>query len=246
MSRTSMELRLRVRDVSSVRTVATEVMTAPPREAADSDSGVAAANLMGTTAITPDIRITSVQDGTQNTNRSTVANEGQTVGRVEVKQPSAQVDSLRDIEGLTNSYSIIKSARGEAVNVLDMSGFKGAQGRGFKNGDSGKHEKASASVRYLCVSDLNLHVVGENNLMLKRIFDIVASTGQPNYRGARMPLPSALNIDRWRCELRGYSDYKMQYLEYGWPIGIDRQAVLRSHFANHASALAHPRMWAIT
>ena len=41
--------------------------------------------------------------------------------------------------------------------------------------------------------------------------------------------------------LRGYRDDRIvQYLEFGWPIGIDRQVTLLSHPVNHASAMAHP------
>ena len=41
--------------------------------------------------------------------------------------------------------------------------------------------------------------------------------------------------------LRGYHDFGIvEYLEFGWPIGIDRDAPLISEYKNHASALRFP------
>ena len=102
--------------------------------------------------------------------------------------------------------------------------------------DPSKH-----TVEYKTFRGLDAVKVNDNNMKLKVIFDIVASTGQANYRAARIPLPSALNIPQWRSVLNGYHDYHIiEFLEYGWPIGIDRDAILQSHFTNHPSAIAHP------
>ena len=95
---------------------------------------------------------------------------------------------------------------------------------------------------YLELGMLDMGMVALNNQRLKYIFDVVATTGQANFRAARVPLPSALNIPRWRRELTGYRDaHIVEYLEFGWPIGINRDADLCSQFASHPSALAHPR-----
>ena len=90
--------------------------------------------------------------------------------------------------------------------------------------------------------DVDLQSIQCNNANLKRIFDVVASTALPNYRAARVPLPSAMNVNSWRSELKGYSDYKIvDFIEFGWPVGFDRDATLRSQDSNHATATAHPR-----
>ena len=82
--------------------------------------------------------------------------------------------------------------------------------------------------------------VRNNNKTLKTIFDNVAATGQFNYKGARLPLPSGMRIDNWRRLLQGYHDYKIvDFIEFGWPMGIDRRATLISHDINHTSATAH-------
>ena len=58
---------------------------------------------------------------------------------------------------------------------------------------------------------------------------------------SRLRLPSGLNIEQWRKALQGYSDYKLvEFLEYGWPIGIDGSAYLQSYNSNHKTALEHP------
>ena len=85
-----------------------------------------------------------------------------------------------------------------------------------------------------------MNVIGENNALLKKIFGVVASTGQPNYSAARIPLPSDLNISNWRADLVGYADYKIvDFLAYGWLIGINREAILHSQYESHPSARAH-------
>ena len=92
----------------------------------------------------------------------------------------------------------------------------------------------------LSLNSIDMFTVRDNNRCFRAIFDVVACTGQFNFRAARIPLPSALRISRWRSALRGYKDqHIVEYLEYGWPIGINRDAALRSHMGNHPSARAH-------
>ena len=118
-----------------------------------------------------------------------------------------------------------------------------------RNDDSGDGESVdtkqgvnqSTGTRHLTLNDIDAHAIANNNLYLKKIFDMVAITNTPNYRAARIPLPSALNIRNWRADLVGYFDYNIvEFLEYGWPIGIDREATLQSTFENHASARSNP------
>ena len=92
----------------------------------------------------------------------------------------------------------------------------------------------------LSLGCIDMCMIQDNNRCLRAIFDVVAASGQFNFRAARIPLPSALRLSRWRSVLRGYRDYRIvEYLEFGWPIGINRDAVLRSQIGNHPSALAH-------
>ena len=92
----------------------------------------------------------------------------------------------------------------------------------------------------LSLGCIDMFMVQDNNRCLRAIFDVVAASGQFNFRAARIPLPSALRLSRWRSVLKGYRDYHIvEYLEFGWPIGINRDALLWSQLGNHPSALAH-------
>ena len=96
--------------------------------------------------------------------------------------------------------------------------------------------------RYKTLQDIDLRAVNDTNRVLRTIFDVVAQDGRFNHEGPRVPLPSAMNIGQWRTLLQGYSDFRVvDYLEFGWPIGIDREAALLSYHKNHPSADTHPR-----
>ena len=96
--------------------------------------------------------------------------------------------------------------------------------------------------RYKTLQDIDLRAVNDTNRVLRTIFDVVAQAGRFNHEGPRVPLPSAMNIGQWRTLLQGYSDFRVvDYLEFGWPIGIDREAALLSYHKNHPSANTHPR-----
>ena len=65
----------------------------------------------------------------------------------------------------------------------------------------------------------------------------VALSGQPNYLGCRLPVPTKLNIALWRQLLAGYSDYQVcEFLEYGWPVNYTKSDLPQFHPTNHASA----------
>ena len=60
----------------------------------------------------------------------------------------------------------------------------------------------------------------------------------PNHLGARVGLPhSKLNIERWRFHLRGYEHSELtQFLEFGFPLGLEETAKLECKTRNHGSA----------
>ena len=129
-------------------------------------------------------------------------------------------------------------------NELDQHHLGRSQVNSEGRGSSGHTTQGSDNVNipsdYLSLHDVDMNVVDGNNRVLKKIFDVVASTGQPNYTAARIRLPSALNLTNWRIDLKGYGDYRIvDYLAYGWPIGINRDAILHSQQGNHLSARAH-------
>ena len=66
--------------------------------------------------------------------------------------------------------------------------------------------------------------------------------GRPNFLGARLSVPTSLNLSLWRSLLTEYSDSVVcDYLEFGWPIGYDYHGILPfSDFRNHKGALDFP------
>ena len=60
----------------------------------------------------------------------------------------------------------------------------------------------------------------------------------PNHLGARVSLPHAkLKLARWRYHLRGYENLEIvQYMEFGFPLGLQSTPNLESATRNHGSA----------
>lgn len=74
-----------------------------------------------------------------------------------------------------------------------------------------------------------------------RIYDVVRSSGIPNYRCARIPLPHSLNMARWRSYLQDYHDTDLcDFLQYGWPMNYTLDTPPTPTSRNHRSALDHP------
>ena len=72
-------------------------------------------------------------------------------------------------------------------------------------------------------------------------YNKVRAIGVPNYRGARVPLVTALNIDNWRKFAHIYDDPSLpDMLEYGFPAGYLGLKPPASRLSNHASSLRNP------
>lgn len=71
------------------------------------------------------------------------------------------------------------------------------------------------------------------------IHNTIHRSGQPNSTGCRIPLPTHLNISRWR-DLLGSSTYDdkvvLDYLEFGWPINYTLDTLPNIPPTNHGSA----------
>ena len=81
--------------------------------------------------------------------------------------------------------------------------------------------------------------------LLQWAFDahrIVSATNCPNYKGARIRVPTELNINDWRALCANYEDQLLlDYLEYGFPLCVDRnKAVFNTEVVNHPSAIQFP------
>ena len=69
------------------------------------------------------------------------------------------------------------------------------------------------------------------------IYRMVTACGQPNFRGARLPLPSNFDFHEWS---HTQADQEvLQYLKYGFPADFEGPIPTPS-FGNHSSAVNHP------
>ena len=71
---------------------------------------------------------------------------------------------------------------------------------------------------------------------------IIQSSGLPNYKVARIPVSSGLNIPAWEAYLLDYPDKRViQYLKFGFPLSLDENNNLHNiDISNHVSALQYP------
>ena len=70
----------------------------------------------------------------------------------------------------------------------------------------------------------------------------IRNTKLPNYKFARFPVPSNLNLDAWRHHLKDYHDQRLlQYLTYRFPLSINNPSDLHNtDIKNHHSAMQFP------
>ena len=75
-----------------------------------------------------------------------------------------------------------------------------------------------------------------------KIAHIVNETGTSNYRQARIPIESGLNIEAWEENLSNYPDTRLiQYLKFCFPLSITKYKKLDvGKVTNHYSGLQHP------
>ena len=89
----------------------------------------------------------------------------------------------------------------------------------------------------------NSHIDCRNKaIYLNKIHSLVRSYGCANYKGARIPVFSDLNIKAWRQVLRNYDIPNLvEYLEFGFPLGVDYSIFNFKNFdKNHLSAIQKP------
>ena len=73
------------------------------------------------------------------------------------------------------------------------------------------------------------------------IYNAVKSKGMPNYRGAKIQLDSALNVQLWEDIAHIHGDYMLsEMMRYGFPSGHVGQITPAAELKNHASALRNP------
>ncbi len=76
---------------------------------------------------------------------------------------------------------------------------------------------------------------------LLMIYDIVAASKVPNYKGERIRIPSGLNLEAWKEELADFHDVQLwDFLAFGWPMSYQLPWPPRSAENNHPSAVHYP------
>ena len=77
---------------------------------------------------------------------------------------------------------------------------------------------------------------------LLKVADCILSTGVPNYRAARIPIKSGLNVEAWEKHLQDYSDKRViQYIKFGYPLSlINPHELCNKEVSNHYSACQFP------
>ena len=76
---------------------------------------------------------------------------------------------------------------------------------------------------------------------LADIYTVVAVSGLPNYRGARLPVPHGLNIPAWRSYEHLLRDPSLvDMLEFGFLVGFNRDTPPTAGLDNHSSARVNP------
>jgi len=72
------------------------------------------------------------------------------------------------------------------------------------------------------IQDRVSHDIRTQECNFVRLHERVSKFSVPNYRGARIPVPSKLTISTWRLYLRNYHDSVIcDLLEFGWPTNYD-------------------------
>ena len=75
------------------------------------------------------------------------------------------------------------------------------------------------------------------------LHNLVWACRQYNFLGARLKVPSSLNLPLWHLRLRDYHDYAVcDFLEFGWPVGLDYASSLSTDQfpCNHKGATDFP------
>ena len=119
------------------------------------------------------------------------------------------------------------------------------------NYDLSDYNIPTKKVGYLAMENTDFQFVGPHRLPVTidsidkclQIANIIRNTGLPNYRMARIPLTSGLNIPAWERELQGYPDDRLlQYLKFGFPLSlISPDSLDNQEVSNHFSARQYPQ-----
>ena len=81
---------------------------------------------------------------------------------------------------------------------------------------------------------------GQPTAGLHTMYTAVRNTGLPNAAGARLQLPTSLNIEAWQAHLKGLDDTLLDFVRYGFPMGYVGPVSDTLASDNHPSASQFP------
>ena len=109
------------------------------------------------------------------------------------------------------------------------------------------------TVGYLALQDTKFSFTGPDRPPVEfhsieqylHIADVILNTGLANYKAARYPIQSELNIPAWEKYLQNYPHERvLQYLKFGFPLSIRDSHELHNveikNHKNHYSAVQYP------
>ena len=103
---------------------------------------------------------------------------------------------------------------------------------------------------FLSLEETNFEFIGPDRDLCEyknidqviKIAEIIKETGLSNYKQARFPIKSDLNLPAWEKYLADYPDKRIfQYLKFGFPLSLTNPDVIHNQVIdNHFSALQYP------
>ena len=97
--------------------------------------------------------------------------------------------------------------------------------------ESEHHDSADLSMK-------TTNCLWENKFEPITLHAAVYSSGRPNFKESKLPVPSTMNIGLWHELITGYQDTEVvDFLTYGWPLGYVKETLPVTAVKNHKSAL---------
>ena len=215
-------------------------------------------NIRGKETVTKGHKSTHLLEGDieTNTKTNTVLNSVNNIGEkqhchtaVANKVEGTEVNSIKYADSDTKTKLLYDSAADSEDKYLHSLIFGNCLDNRVVNPDCTIYQlcRQQSDMKYgfIPLSDpvLPVHYDCQQNLgySVVELHSKVKAHKSPNFIGARIPVPSQLNIPVWKDLLSEYWDQQLlQFLEFGFPVGFNRDCPLSCDGVNHKSATEFP------
>ena len=170
---------------------------------------------------------------------------------------AADIDLGREINQPTQELIHEESSQGDILSIVDNGSSNIAQACDERetNNEKAKHlvtdfNYPDKKFGYLTQAATDFLFIGPDREpveissidTLLKVADCILDTGVPNYRAARIPIKSGLNVEAWEKHLLDYSDKRViQYIKFGYPLSlINNHELCNKEVSNHYSACQFP------